>query len=112
MRGDDLLRSTARQLLIYKMLDLEPIPCYTHLPLVVGEDGRRLAKRHGDTRIAFYREAGVPAEKVIGLLGSWSGLGGRRAMDAAEFVERFELAKLPSKPVAFTSDDHHWLMDA
>ncbi len=110
VRGDDLLRSTGRQLLIYEMLGLEPVPSYAHLPLVVGEDGRRLAKRHGDTRVAMYRELGAPAERVIGLLASWSGCGERRAMSGGEFVERFDLAKLPREPVTFTEDDHAWLV--
>ena len=59
VRGDDLLHSTARQLWLYRFLQLKPPARFTHLPLVVGEDGRRLAKRHGDTRIGFYRDIGV-----------------------------------------------------
>ena len=55
VRGDDLLDSTPRQILLYHALGLSNrIPRYWHLPLVVGKDGRRLAKRHGDTRIGFY----------------------------------------------------------
>lgn len=49
VRGDDLIPSTPRQLLLYSALGLTP-PSFAHVPLVVGEDGRRLAKRHGDTR--------------------------------------------------------------
>src|SRR4051812_24839666 len=50
VRGDDLLDSTPRQMLIYRALGLvDRVPSYYHLPLVVGTDGRRLAKRHGDT---------------------------------------------------------------
>ena len=54
VRGDDLLDATPRQLLVYRALGLEP-PRFLHVPLVVGRDGRRLAKRHGDTRIAAFR---------------------------------------------------------
>jgi len=70
IRGDDLLLSTPRQLLLYSALGCSP-PSFAHMPLVVGTDGRRLAKRHGDTRLAALRNAGVPAEKLIGLL-AWS----------------------------------------
>ena len=56
IRGDDLVPSTFLQLLLYEALEL-PAPRFSHLPLVRGADGRRLAKRHGDTRIASYREA-------------------------------------------------------
>jgi len=44
-----------------------------HVPLVVGPDGRRLAKRHGDTRIALLREQGMPPEQVVGMLANWCG---------------------------------------
>jgi glutamyl-tRNA synthetase len=70
VRGDDLLPSAFRQLELYEMFDWQP-PRFAHVPLVVGEDGRRLAKRHGDTRLATLRDAGVPSAKLIGLL-AWS----------------------------------------
>ena len=72
VRGDDLLPTTPRQLLVYRALGLTP-PRFFHVPLVVGPDGRRLAKRHGDTRISAYRKAGVPPQRVIGLLARWCG---------------------------------------
>jgi glutamyl-tRNA synthetase len=78
VRGDDLLPSAFRQLELYDLFGWEP-PQFTHVPLVVGEDGRRLAKRHGDTRLATLREAGVRSERLLGLL-AWSC--GLRADDA------------------------------
>src|SRR5207244_8880994 len=65
IRGDDLVPSTPRQLLLYRALGLTP-PRFAHVPLVVGADGRRLAKRHGDTRLASLRERGVQPEKLVG----------------------------------------------
>jgi glutamyl-tRNA synthetase len=70
VRGDDLVPSTPRQLLLYRALGLLP-PVFAHVPLVVGPDGRRLAKRHGDTRLSSLRAAGVKPEALIGLL-AWS----------------------------------------
>lgn len=70
IRGDDLIPSTPRQLLLYEALPL-PAPRFSHVPLVVGPDGRRLAKRHGDTRLATLRQHGVTAEALLGLL-AWS----------------------------------------
>ena len=102
VRGDDLLTSTPRQLLLYRALDLGPLPHYLHLPLVKGPDGRRLAKRHGDTRIAHYRDCGVKPERIIGLLAEWCGLGPRREMPSREFAETFDLQKLPHDAVTFT----------
>jgi len=72
VRGSDLIFSTYRQLAIYQRLGWDP-PSYYHFPLVVGPDGRRLAKRHGDTRLAFYREQGVTPEQLIGFLAYHSG---------------------------------------
>lgn len=64
VRGADLLLSTFRQMQIYEYLGV-PMPRYAHVPLVVGEDGRRLAKRHGDTRLSLYREQGIAPESIV-----------------------------------------------
>jgi glutamyl-tRNA synthetase len=109
VRGDDLLTSTPRQMLLYGMLDLHPRPNYIHIPLVIGSDGLRLAKRHGDTRLAMYRQQGVRPQRVIGLLAEWCGLGRRCEMDAQQFARRFELSKLSSGPAIFTAEDDAWL---
>jgi len=73
IRGDDLLSSTPRQVLLQRALGL-PALDYVHLPLVVGADGRRLAKRHGDTRILAYREAGLAAGRIKAWAAAVSGL--------------------------------------
>lgn len=104
VRGDDLLDSTPRQLLLWRALGLSPEPAYFHLPLIIGPDGKRLAKRHGDSRIDHYRERGVAPEAVIGLLASWSGVKEPK-LDAREFAQAFDLAKLPRAKVVFTPDD-------
>lgn len=109
VRGDDLLGSTHRQLLIQRALGIAPPPEYYHLPLVVGEDGRRLAKRHGDSRISHYRQLGASPERIIGLLAEWCGLGPRREQTAAEFIAKFDLAALPRTPIVFTENDDVWL---
>lgn len=71
VRGRDLLDSAARQTLLYGALGLGATPRYWHLSVVVGPDGRRLAKRHGDARVETYRARGVPAEAILGWIG-WS----------------------------------------
>ncbi len=110
VRGDDLLSSAPRQMLLYDLLELGPQPSYTHLPLVLGEDGRRLAKRHGDTRVLSYREKGVSAERLLGLLGEWCGLGSREEITIAEFLKTFDLDRMPREPVVFTAADDAWLL--
>ncbi len=111
VRGDDLLSSAARQTLLYGALDLQP-PKWWHLPLVVGPDGRRLAKRHGDTRLTAYQEAGVPASRIIGLLASWSGICDKPTeMTAEEFRDGLILDGLDRGPAVFRREHHRWLLD-
>ena len=110
IRGDDLLPSAGRQTLLYRALGHEP-PRWWHLALVLGEDGRRLAKRHGDTRLATYRATGVRPERVVGLLAAWSGLLETPSeMSADDFRDRFDLATLSREPVLFHRRDHEWLL--
>lgn len=112
VRGDDLLDSAARQLLLYRALRYGPEPHYAHLPLVRGPDGRRLAKRHGDTRVDTYRARGVAAERVVGLLASWSGVvpdDAPRPMSAPEFREALDPGRIPRKDVVFTPEHDAWL---
>ncbi len=114
VRGDDLIDSTPRQMLLYAALGAaDRIPRYHHLPLVVGQDGRRLAKRHGDTRLACFRELGIPPGRVLALLGRWCGLavdGGE--MSAQQFLRQFDLSRLPRQRITFTQADDDWLRAA
>jgi glutamyl-tRNA synthetase len=102
LRGDDLVSSTPRQLLLYEALGLRP-PIFTHLPLVVGPDGRRLAKRHGDTRLSALRNAGVRPEAFLGLLAYSCGwLQSIRPLSARELLSRFRLETIPMRPFVLT----------
>jgi glutamyl-tRNA synthetase len=104
IRGDDLIDSTPRQILLYRALGLQDrIPTCCHLPLVIGPDGRRLAKRHGDTRLASYRDAGVPAGRIISLLAGWCGISdvGGDSLTARELLGRFDLSSLSHDPIVF-----------
>jgi glutamyl-tRNA synthetase len=98
VRGDDLLLSTPRQLLLYAALGLTP-PRFVHVPLVVGPDGRRLAKRHGDTRLATLRGAGVPPDALLGLL-AWScgWLKEIEPITAKDLLSLFRLDAIPPSP--------------
>jgi glutamyl-tRNA synthetase len=104
VRGDDLLASTPRQLLLYRALGLAP-PRFVHIPLVVGPDGRRLAKRHGDTRLSALRAAGVKSEALVGLL-AWScGWTGKvEPITPRELLPRFRLDTIPRAAFALTPE--------
>jgi glutamyl-tRNA synthetase len=102
VRGDDLLPSTARQLLVYRALGLAP-PRFAHVPLVVGEDGARLAKRHGALSLGELRERGADPRAVVGLLAALSGLaepGDRLA--PVDLVPGFSLARIDRAPAVLS----------
>jgi len=102
VRGDDLLPSTSRQLLLYRALGLEArIPAFCHVPLVVGPDGKRLAKRHGDTTLARYFKAGVAPERIVGLLASWLGIDGLHEAHPKDLIATFDLSRIPKGPLVF-----------
>ena len=119
VRGDDLLAATPAQILLAKALTPFAIkhrgtearrdsetPClrasvlkHLHVPLVVGKDGKRLAKRHGDTRISSYREAGKTPEEILGFLAASCGWAKPdERISLADLVPRFDLTTIPHAP--------------
>jgi glutamyl-tRNA synthetase len=110
VRGDDLLPSTFRQLELYDFFGWTP-PKFVHVALVIGEDGRRLAKRHGDTRLATFRDRGVSPEKIIGLLAWSSGLRQDQTPIAAnELLNGFDWQQISKGPFTFTAAMHKLLL--
>jgi glutamyl-tRNA synthetase len=112
VRGNDLLESAARHLLLYEAMSLaDRVPRWCHLPLVVGGDGLRLAKRHGDTRIETYRKHGVKAGRVGALLAKWCGMDCGEEITIEQMLERFDLGKVAREAIVFTAADHAFLME-
>ncbi len=112
VRGRDLLESASWQEEIYKTLGWNP-PRWWHLPLIVGEDGKRLAKRHGDSRLSSYKRKGVSPERVIGLIASWCGIQHTLLpMQLETFYEQFAIEQLPKENSTFTSKEEQWLLDS
>ncbi len=102
VRGDDLLPSTARQMLLYHLLGW-PAPEWWHAPLVTGRDGRRLAKRHGDTTLRSFREQGHAAATVLAWIGRHSGVPGVGAeCTAAQLLAAYEPPALPRSTVVWS----------
>ena len=98
VRGDDLLDTTPRQLLLARLLGL-PEPTHAHVPLVLGGDGARLAKRHGAVTLAERAEG--PAG-VLAWMAESLGLAepGERPA-ASDLVERFDPSRVPRVPAVF-----------
>lgn len=105
IRGNDLVTSTPRQLLLYAALGRRP-PQFGHVPLVIGRDGRRLAKRHGDFRLATLRDQGYPPERLLGVLAHCCGwLPEPRPITARALIPLFNLKQIP--PTAYVFDPAH-----
>lgn len=111
VRGDDLLTSTPRQVLLYRLLGLGEPPRYWHLPLVTGADGRRMAKRDDAVRLTTYLAAGMPGERVVGLLAKWAGLVDKlQQMSAEQFAQRLDPGRIGYASPRFTEEDERWLI--
>lgn len=102
IRGDDLIPSTPRQIQLYRALGLT-VPRFGHVPLVVGPDGRRLAKRHGDARLATMRSQGLLRDKLLGFL-AWS-CGWQtnwEPITLQQLLARFSWDTIPRQPFVLT----------
>jgi glutamyl-tRNA synthetase len=98
IRGDDLVPSTPRQVLLYRALG-HPVPAFGHLPLAVGPDGRRLAKRDESLKLATLRDRGVDPRGLIGRLAVSLGMAaGAEPSRPREWVGRLDLGRVPRAP--------------
>ncbi|HEX4805420.1 MAG TPA: tRNA glutamyl-Q(34) synthetase GluQRS [Conexibacter sp.] len=101
VRGDDLLETTPRQLLLQRLLGLAE-PAYAHVPLVLGADGARLAKRHGAVTLADRAARGDTPAGVLAWMARSLGLATPgEPVDPPLLLERFDPAALPREPTVF-----------
>jgi glutamyl-tRNA synthetase len=111
VRGDDLLPSTARQILLQRALRL-PQPAWWHVPLVLDAGGRRLAKRHGAPSLAELRARGVDARAVVGWVARVSGIEADARPAARDLLGAFSMARVPRAPVRLAASDLAALCEA
>ena len=99
VRGDDLLSSTPRQILLQRLLGL-PTPTYAHVPLVLGDDGDRLAKRGGPVTLEGLRAAGINVADVVAWIArSLELVSADEPVTLAGLVDAFDLSAIPRDPV-------------
>ena len=109
VRGDDLLQSTAAQLLLYKALGATP-PTFLHVPLLMDGTGERMAKRKGSLTLTSLKEQGVTAQRVVGLLAYTLGLIPELAgLSVEEGLELYTQDLLQVHPAIFTNSLQDWL---
>ncbi|HET9481940.1 MAG TPA: glutamate--tRNA ligase, partial [Candidatus Polarisedimenticolia bacterium] len=110
IRGDDHISNTPKQLLLYRALGARP-PQFAHLPLILGEDKKRLSKRHGAVSVIEYRRLGYLPEALFNFLAllGWSPGRDREIMTTQEMIEAFSFEGVSSRPAVFDNDKLLWM---
>ncbi len=109
IRGDDHINNTPRQINIYKALG-EAVPEFAHVPMILGDDGARLSKRHGAVSVMQYSDDGYLPEAVLNYLVrlGWSH-GDQELFSKEEMVELFDLSGVNKAPSAFNTTKLNWI---
>ncbi|MDH5445594.1 MAG: glutamate--tRNA ligase [Gammaproteobacteria bacterium] len=109
IRGDDHLNNTPRQINILKAMGAEP-PRYGHVPMILGDDGARLSKRHGAVSVMQYHHEGYLPEALLNYLVrlGWSH-GDQEIFSIDEMVELFDIEDVNKAPSAFNTEKLLWL---
>ncbi len=116
IRGDDHINNTPRQINILKALGVEP-PKYAHVPMILGDDGARLSKRHGAVSVMQYRDDGFLPEALLNYLVrlSWSH-GDQEIFSIDEMINLFEIEDVNVSASSFNTEkllwlNHHYIMN-
>ncbi|MCG6885841.1 MAG: glutamate--tRNA ligase [Proteobacteria bacterium] len=109
IRGDDHINNTPRQINILQALG-KSVPRYAHVPMILGEDGARLSKRHGATSVIQYRDMGYLPEALLNYLVrlGWSH-GDQELFTVDEMIELFELEQVNKSASTFNSEKLLWI---
>ena len=109
IRGDDHVNNTPRQINIFKALGVES-PAFAHVPMILGNDGKRLSKRHGAVSVMQYFEAGYLPEAMLNYLVrlGWSH-GDQEIFSPSEMINYFSLSDINRAPAIFNTDKLKWL---
>jgi len=109
IRGDDHVNNTPRQINILLALGA-PIPTYAHVPMILGQDGERLSKRHGAVSVLQYRDEGFLPEALLNYLArlGW-GHGDEEIFDLKQFVEWFDVSHVSHSAARFDASKLTWL---
>ena len=109
VRGDDHINNTPRQINILKAMGHEA-PIYAHVPMILGEDGARLSKRHGATSVIDYRDMGYLPEAVMNYLVrlGWSH-GDQELFTLDEMISLFDVVDVNKAPSTFNTEKLQWI---
>ena len=109
IRGDDHVNNTPRQINILQALGKEP-PRYAHVPMILGDDGSRLSKRHGAISVMEYRNQGILPEALLNYLVrlGWS-CGDEELFTLDQMVELFDIGDVNKAASAFNNEKLLWI---
>lgn len=109
IRGDDHVNNTPRQINILKALGAD-LPYYAHLPMILGDDGARLSKRHGAVGVMQYRDDGFLPEALLNYLVrlGWSH-GDQEIFTLEQMIELFDISQVNVSASAFNTEKLIWL---
>lgn len=109
IRGDDHINNTPKQMNILAALNA-PIPQYAHIPMILGDDGKRLSKRHGAVGVMQYRDDGYLPEALLNYLVrlGWSH-GDQELFTIDEMIDLFDLNACNKAPSAFNTEKLVWV---
>ncbi|AWN74623.1 glutamate--tRNA ligase [Legionella anisa] len=109
IRGDDHINNTPRQINLFQALKA-PIPIFAHLPMILGEDGKRLSKRHGAVSVLQFKELGVLPHALLNYLVrlGWS-YGDQEIFSISEMIECFDLKNVSRGVSSFNYEKLYWL---
>lgn len=110
VRGDDHIPNTPKQILLYEAIDAKE-PTFAHLPMIVGEDGKPLSKRHGDVAVGRFRELGFLPEAIVNFLAllGWSLDDATTIIERGTLIENFSLDRVGSKPSVWDNEKLIWM---
>lgn len=109
VRGEDHINNTPRQINILEALGA-PVPEYAHVSMILGDDGKKLSKRHGAVSVMQYRDDGYLPEALLNYLVrlGWS-YGDQEIFSKEEMIELFNLDAISSSASAFNTEKLQWL---
>ena len=109
VRGEDHINNTPRQINILKALNA-PIPEYAHVSMILGDDGKKLSKRHGAVSVMQYRDDGFLPQAVLNYLVrlGWSH-GDQEVFSKDEMIALFSLDNISKSASAFNTEKLIWL---
>ncbi len=110
IRGDDHISNTPKQILIYQALGWDT-PEFAHLPMILGQDKKRLSKRHGATGVQIYRDEGYQPDALLNYLAllGWNPGTEEEIMTLEDLVNKFDLSQVQKKGAVFDQKKLNWI---